>query len=56
MVISILIREAFYFSVPKQMENGQFHKTCKDQLVQRVQVEVTERMAATERTDLMERQ
>jgi hypothetical protein len=38
------------------MENGQLHKTCKAPQVQQVQVEVMERMEATARTDLMERQ
>jgi len=56
MVISILIRAVFYFSVRRQMESGLLRRTYRDQLVQLVQVEVMERMEATVRTELMERQ
>jgi hypothetical protein len=55
MVISILIREAFYFLDRRQMESGQLRRTCKGQLGLPVQAEVMERMEATARMVLMEK-
>jgi hypothetical protein len=55
MEISILIRAVFCSLDQRQVESGLLRKTCKDQLVRRVQVVAMERMEVMARTVQMER-
>jgi hypothetical protein len=55
-VISILIQEAFCYSVQRKMESGQHRKIYKDQQVLQVQVVVMVKTEPMARMEVMENQ